>query len=85
MNWVLLQNSLLVAAGATALAVCAGLFAGVAGVIRAQTGVVLDVWHWHPVLVLCPAGMIVLGALGGVVPAWKAYRTPIAENLTPSS
>ena len=67
------------------LAVYAGLFGGVAGVIRAQTGVVLDVAHWHPVLVLCPLGMIALGALGGVVPAFKAYRTPVAENLTPSS
>ncbi len=67
------------------LAVYVGLFGGVAGVIRAQTGVALDVVHWHPVVVLCPLGMIALGALGGVVPAWKAYRTPVAENLAPSS
>ncbi len=71
--------------GVAGLAVYAALFSGVAGVIRAQTGVVLDVAHWHPVLVLCPLGMIALGALGGVVPALKAYRTPVAENLTPSS
>ena len=26
-----------------------------------------------------------VGALAGVVPAWKAYRTPVAENLVPVS
>jgi putative ABC transport system permease protein len=61
------------------------LLAGVARVIRAQTGVVLDVWARHPVLGICPLVMIVLCALGGVVPALKAYRTPVAETLAPVS
>ncbi len=67
------------------LAIYAGLFATVARVIRAQTGVVLDVAQWHPVLVWCPLGMIALCALGGIVPALKAYRTPVAETLAPVS
>jgi putative ABC transport system permease protein len=29
--------------------------------------------------------MIALCALGGVVPAFKAYRTPVAETLAPVS
>jgi hypothetical protein len=29
--------------------------------------------------------MIVLGALAGLLPALKAYRTPVAENLTPTT
>jgi putative ABC transport system permease protein len=62
-----------------------GLLTGVAGVIRAQTGVVLDVTAKHPVLWMCPAGMIVLCAVGGLVPALKAYRTPVAETLAPVS
>jgi hypothetical protein len=62
-----------------------GLFMGVTGIIRAQTGVVLDVGQWHPVLVVCPLAMTLLGTLGGVVPAWSAYRTPVAENLLPMS
>ncbi|HTQ32274.1 MAG TPA: FtsX-like permease family protein [Opitutaceae bacterium] len=61
------------------------LFTAVAGVIRAQTGVVLDVGAGGRVLWLCPAGMIALCALGGVVPAVKAYRTPVAETLAPVS
>lgn len=67
------------------LAVYFGLFTAVAGVIRAQTGVVLDVGAWHPVLWICPLAMIGLCALGGIVPAVKAYRTPVAETLAPVS
>ncbi len=61
------------------------LLVGVAKVIRAQTGVVLDVTARHPVLWICPVAMIILCALGGVVPAFKAYRTPVAETLAPVS
>lgn len=62
-----------------------GLLVGVAGVIRTQTGVVLDVAARHPVLWICPAAMIGLCALGGVIPALKAYRTPVAATLAPVS
>ena len=62
-----------------------GLFAGVAQVIRAQTGVVLDLGARHPVLWWCPLAMIGLCTLGGIVPALKAYRTPVAETLAPVS
>jgi len=62
-----------------------GLLAGVAHVIRVQTGVVLNVTVWHPVLWLCPLSMIMLAAFSGVVPATKAYRVPVAETLAPVS
>jgi putative ABC transport system permease protein len=62
-----------------------GLFAGVAAVIRSQTGVVLDLGAKHPVLWICPLAMIGLCALGGIVPALKAYRTPVAATLAPLS
>jgi putative ABC transport system permease protein len=32
-----------------------------------------------------PLVMLALGALAGVIPAAKAYRTDVAENLTPIS
>ena len=74
------------ALGAVAgFAVYFALFAGVAAVIRTQTGVVLDVFAPHPVLLICPLAMIALCALGGMVPALKAYRTPVAETLAPVS
>ena len=57
----------------------------VADVIREQTGVVLSVAAWHPVLAVCPLAMIGLCALGGIVPAFKAFRTPVAETLAPVS
>jgi putative ABC transport system permease protein len=54
-------------------------------IVRTQTGVVLDVLAKHPVLWICPLAMIGLCALGGIVPAFKAYRTPVAETLAPVS
>jgi len=57
----------------------------VAGIVRDQTGVVLAIWAFHPVLILCPVGMTVLCAVGGMVPAFKAYRTPVADTLAPAS
>jgi putative ABC transport system permease protein len=54
-------------------------------VVRAQTGVVLDALRLDPALWLTPLGLIILGALAGMVPAFKAYRTDVASNLTPMS
>jgi len=75
----------------TALGVLGGFVAyaiiatGVAGVIRAQTGVVLSPLAFSPVMLWAPALMLALGALAGMVPAMKAYRTPVAEHLVPAS
>ena len=66
-------------------AVYAVLFAAVAGIIRAQTGVVLSLREFHPVLYVAPLALIGLCALGGVIPAFKAYRLPVAENIAPVS
>jgi len=83
---VVLESAAISAIGMTAAFLIYGVIVGaVAAVIRAQTGVVIDPWALHPVLALAPAGMIALGALAGVVPAWKAYRTDVAENLVPAS
>ena len=70
---------------AAGFAVYFALLTLVAGVIRVQTGVVLNVTALHAVLWICPAVMIGLCALGGAVPAVKAYRTPVAETLAPVS
>jgi putative ABC transport system permease protein len=71
-----------VAIGFVIYAVIVGV---VAGVIRAQTGIVLDPTAFHSVMIWTPVGMIVLGALAGIVPALKAYRTDVATNLVPAS
>lgn len=81
---VVLEAAAIAALGmAAAFLVYLGLVTLVGAVVRAETGVVIVPWVWNPVLVLAPLGMIALGALAGLVPAWKAYRLPVAENLVP--
>ncbi len=61
------------------------IFAAAAQIVRAQTGVVLDPFGFHPVLLWAPFGIVVLAAVAGVVPAVKAYATDVADGLTPLS
>ncbi|MEY2408082.1 MAG: putative transport system permease protein [Verrucomicrobiota bacterium] len=58
-----------------------GILLTAARVLRNQTGVVLEAWACHPVLVWAPLGLVGLSALAGLVPALKAYRTEVAEHL----
>jgi putative ABC transport system permease protein len=62
-----------------------GIMLVVAGIVRAQTGVVVDPFAWNPVMVWAPLGMVLLSALAGIVPAFKAYRTDVAEHLLPTT
>ena len=81
---VVLEAVAITALGALAGFVVYGvIFAGTAAILRAQTGVVLDVTVLHPVLLWAPMGFLGLGALAGIVPALKAYRTDVASNLVP--
>ncbi|MHC4222870.1 MAG: ABC transporter permease [Planctomycetota bacterium] len=57
------------------------ILTGAAYVVRSQTGVVVEVLAFDPVLVLTPVGMILLGAVAGLLPARKAYATEVATNL----
>ena len=61
------------------------IFSVVAAVIRSEMGVVLTAMQWHPVMLWAPMVRIVLSALAGLVPAFKAYRTNVADYLTPVS
>lgn len=54
-------------------------------IIRAQTGVIIDPFEPHAVMLAAPAGIIALAALCGVFPAIKAYRTDVADGLAPQS
>jgi putative ABC transport system permease protein len=62
-----------------------GILAAAFVIVRDRTGVVLDAFKLDPALWLTPVAMIMLGALAGLVPAFKAYRTDVASNLTPLS
>jgi len=61
------------------------VFTVTAQIIRAQTGVVLEILKFNAVLLWAPVTLIVLGAMAGIVPAIKAYRTDVAQNLVPPS
>ncbi len=70
---------------AVGFAVFAGLAGFVASIIQAQTGVVLEPRQWNPVFWWGPTVFTGLAVLGGVVPALKAYRVPVAETIAPVS
>jgi putative ABC transport system permease protein len=65
--------------------VYSGIMSGAAKIIRAQTGIVLDPFAFNAVMLWAPAALIGLGALAGIVPAMKAYRTDVATYLAPTS
>lgn len=75
--------------GAIGMALSFGAYAAivssVAIVIQAQTGVLLETFSYSPVMLWAPLGMMALCGLSGLLPAWKAYRTDVAENLAPIS
>jgi putative ABC transport system permease protein len=84
--WMVAESGFIALLGGMAGWGVYALILGVAAhVVRAQTGVVLDVFSFHPVLVLAPLGMTLMGALAGLLPAWKAYRSDVASNLSPLS
>jgi putative ABC transport system permease protein len=66
-------------------AVYVAIFSIAASIIREQTGVVLDPLKFNTIMLWAPAMLIVLGALAGIIPAIKAYRTDVAQNLAPTS
>jgi len=70
---------------AAGFAVFAALALLVASIIQAQTGVRLAPLQWNPVFWWGPAVFVGLCALGGLVPAGKAYRVPVAETIAPVS
>ena len=61
------------------------IFTSASAIIRAQTGIVLELLKFHFVFILAPVCVILLGTIAGVVPAVKAYQTDVATNLTPIS
>ncbi len=83
---VLLESTAIAAAGMVlALGFYAGVITVVGGILRSEVGVILDGWAGHPVLWWGPLGMITFAALAGTIPAWKACRVDVAQNLSPTS
>ncbi len=70
---------------AAGFAVFAVLATFVASIIQAQTGVLLDPLKWNPVFWWGPTVFVALCAIGGLVPALKAYGVSVAETIAPVS
>jgi putative ABC transport system permease protein len=83
---IVFESAAIAALGAIgSFAVYLGIMNGAATIIRAQTGVVLDPFEFAPVMLWVPAAMVGFSALAGIIPAIKAYRTNVADNLLPIS
>src|SRR5581483_11623830 len=88
---IILSAIILEAAAISTLGMAVGfaiylvIMTGAAKIIRAQTGIVLDPWQFNTVMLWAPAALIGLGAMAGIVPAMKAYRTDVATYLVPTS
>ncbi|MBI4563081.1 MAG: ABC transporter permease [Planctomycetes bacterium] len=54
------------------------------GILKAQAGIPITGWAFHPLEFVIIGGLLVLGVLIGLLPALKAYRTDIAEGLSPT-
>ncbi len=79
---LVLEAGLIALAGSLAgFFVYAVILSGAARIVREQTGVVFDLWAVHPVMVWGPLAMVCLGCLAGLLPAWRAYASPVASSL----
>jgi putative ABC transport system permease protein len=74
---------------ALGMAAAFGVYAIIGGVaaslIRTETGIVIATWAYHPVMWVAPLAVIGLGALAGVWPAGRAYRSDVSSGLSPHS
>ena len=80
---IVLEASTIAALGAlVGFAVYYGILVVAAGIIESRTGVVLDLALMHPALYWTPLCMVGVGAFAGLLPAFKAYSTDVAGNLS---
>jgi putative ABC transport system permease protein len=61
------------------------LVAAAGGVLASKAGVAVSAWAVRPEEFLVLIGVVALGGLAGVIPAVRAYRTDIADGLSPTS
>lgn len=80
--------SLLEAVGMTFAGILAGFVVyaalgfGIGEIVQQETGVVLNPFTGNAAMIWAPLGMLGIGALSGLLPAIKAYRTDVSKNLS---
>jgi len=83
---VMLEATALSAFGATIGWVLGhAISAAAVAFLTARSGVPFSALSVRPEELAVLAGVLVLGALAGILPALKAYRSDIADGLSPSS
>lgn len=83
---VLLEAVALCAAGAVGGLALGHLLTAIAGAaLSSRSGIPMSPFVVQPEELAVLAGVLMLGALAGVLPALQAYRTDIADGLSPSS
>ena len=83
---VLTESLMITMAGAVA-GVALALFGGIAASawLKASIGLVIDPSLDPRSTIIVLGGAVALGALAGVLPAWRAYQVPVADNLRPAA
>jgi putative ABC transport system permease protein len=83
MSAIVVESAAIAGLGALGgFVVYAAILTLAAGIVRARTGVALEVWQFHHVLWAAPLGMTLLGAAAGLLPAIRAYATDVATHLS---
>jgi putative ABC transport system permease protein len=82
---ILCESSLIAVLGsAVGFLLYYGIMGAAANVVHKETGVVLDIFAYHPAMLWTPIGMFAVGAIAGLLPARKAYSTDVADTLSRS-
>ena len=85
-NIILSQAFLLSLLGVIGGFIFYGTILSVAGqIIRAQTGVMIEILRYSNILWVGPVSMIAISLIVSMIPGLKAYRTDVAENLNPTN
>lgn len=62
-----------------------GIMGLAGGILRSQTGIMLNIVQMQSVHLWIVPAMMVLGMIAGILPANKAYRTDVGSQLSPDS
>ena len=84
---LVLTESLMITMAGAAAGVALALFGGIAASawLKASIGLVIDPSLDPRSTIIVLGGAVALGALAGILPAWRAYQVPVADNLRPAA
>lgn len=84
---LVLTESLVIAMAGASAGVVLALAGGIAASswLKSSIGLVIDPSLDPRSTVIVVGGAVALGALAGILPAWRAYRIPVAESLRPAA